>query len=140
MSIVVDSNGDDSRETGLSIYPKSNPCESTVQNQDAWSESFSHVDTSFAGGCVPVIAPVWWEWTASEDGLYQVATTTSDFDTVLYILDGCGGEVLTCNDDADSLYAGGAVSLLAGDTILIGVGSFAGRTSTGTIGVSVYQE
>ena len=139
VSIVIDTNGDDSRETGLSIYPQSDACASTLQDSDSWSGSFSHVNTSYAGGCVPMIGALWWEWVAPEDGIYRIDTEGSDFDTVLYVLDGCAGDVLLCNDDFDDLYAAGEVSLLQGDVVSIGVGSFAGRVSSGLVSVSIEQ-
>lgn len=137
LTIVVDTNGSDETTTGLSIYPQSDPCSSSLQSADSWSEDFIHVDSSYAGSCVPMISPIWWEWTAPSDGLYTINTSGSDFDTVLYILDTCTGSELSCNDDYTDLYAAAEISLLEGDTITIGVGSFAGRTTTGTIQVSI---
>ena len=86
---------------------------------------------------MPAISPVWWTWTAPSSGTYQIDTSNSDFDTVLYVLDGCEGAELLCNDDDGSLYAGGSVSLSEGQTIVIGVGSFAGRALSGTVGVQI---
>ena len=84
-----------------------------------------------------MVAPIWWEWTAQEDGLYLFDTSGSDFDTVLYLLEDCQGAELTCNDDYSSLSAAAEIYALEGDSILVGVGSFAGRTSSGTIGVNI---
>ncbi|MGH1346905.1 MAG: hypothetical protein ACRBN8_35380 [Nannocystales bacterium] len=39
-------------------------------------------------------------FTAPEAGVYTFDTLGSDFDTLLYILDGCGGTELGCNDDS----------------------------------------
>lgn len=39
-------------------------------------------------------------WTAPADGDYWIDTRGHSYDTVLYILDGCDGEELLCNDDA----------------------------------------
>ncbi len=41
------------------------------------------------------------QWTAPTTGTYVIDTFGSSFDTVLYVLDGCGGTELSCNDDAD---------------------------------------
>src|SRR5262249_21048728 len=39
------------------------------------------------------------EFTAPADGTYAFATdNATDFDTVLYVLDGCGGPELACDD------------------------------------------
>ncbi len=138
ITVVIDTDGSSSTETGLSIYPESNACTTMFQSTDSWSESFSHVDNAYVGSCVPMIAPVWWEWTAPINGNYSFDTSSSDFDTVLYILDGCNGTELACNDDQGSLYTAGTnIALLAGDTVTIGVGSFAGRASSGTVGMEI---
>jgi len=62
-------------------------------------------------------------WTAPADGQYSFDTAGTGFDTVLYVLDGCGGDEIACNDDDP---AGGVVSskienldLLAGETVVI---------------------
>ena len=39
-------------------------------------------------------------WTAPEDGVFTFDTEGSGYDTLLYIVDGCEGEELACNDDA----------------------------------------
>ena len=84
-----------------------------------------------------MISPIRWEWSAPSDGLYTITTYDSNFDTVLYVLDSCNGAELSCNDDYTDLHAGTQVSLLEGDTIIIGVGSFAGRATNETIHVSI---
>ena len=41
-------------------------------------------------------------WTAPADGDYWIDTRGQSYDTVLYVLDGCEGEEIACNDDAVS--------------------------------------
>lgn len=41
-------------------------------------------------------------WTAPADGDYWIDTRGRSYDTVLYVLDGCDGDELACNDDAQS--------------------------------------
>ena len=137
VTIIIDTDGFDETTTGLSIYPKSDSCDNMEQNVDSWTETFTHQDLSFVGSCVPAISPTWWEWTAPNDGTYYIDTVGSDFDTVLYILDGCEGEELACNDDDGSLLAGQMIELIQNQSIIIGVGSFAGRTTSGTVGVHI---
>ena len=60
VTVVIDTDGSDSTATGLSIYPESDSCNLVGVLADSWTEPFAHVDTSFAGSCVPMIAPVWW--------------------------------------------------------------------------------
>ncbi len=135
--IVIDTDGSDTTTTGLSIYPESDSCTAALQATDSWTEEFTHIDSSYAGSCVPMISPIWWEWSAPSDGLYTINTYDSNFDTVLYVLDSCNGAELSCNDDYTDLHAGTQVSLLEGDMIIIGVGSFAGRATNETIHVSI---
>jgi hypothetical protein len=136
-TIVVDTDGVDSTETGLSIRPQSDSCSYLEQSSDSWTEPFIHEDYAYSGACVPMISPMWWEWTAPIDGTFTIDTLESDFDTVLYVLDQCSGSELSCNDDNGSYYSATTVTLTEGDNILIGVGSFAGRTLSGTIGVTI---
>lgn len=70
-------------------------------------------------------------FTAPADATYTFSTAGSAYDTVLGLLDGCGGVELACNDDAPS---GGLQSELSrpmasGDTVLVvvdGYGTAAG--------------
>ena len=47
------------------------------------------------GGKLCTRITVWWTWTAPSSGTYQIDTSNSDFDTVLYV-DGCEGAELLC--------------------------------------------
>ncbi len=38
-------------------------------------------------------------FTAPEDGVYAFDTAGSDFDTIMFLLDGCGGDEFGCSDD-----------------------------------------
>ena len=68
------------------------------------------------------------EWTAPRSGTYAVDTLGSHIDTVLYVLQGCGGPQLACNDDIDfdNHVQASAVELVleAGQTIVIVVDGF----------------
>ncbi len=59
-----------------------------------------------------------WFFTAPQAGIYTVDTLGSDFDTVLYALDGCGGTELTCNDDAGDMTSRINVTLTAGQEVV----------------------
>ncbi len=41
-------------------------------------------------------------FTAPQDGVYAFDTAGSDFDTVMFLLDGCGGDEFGCSDDVGS--------------------------------------
>jgi hypothetical protein len=73
------------------------------------------------------------QFTAPAAGTYRMSTEGSEFDTVLYVLDGCGPE-LACNDDAASggLQSAVTVQLAAEQTVVVvvdGYGSNSGRVT-----------
>ena len=68
------------------------------------------------------------QFTAPSDGIYELNTLGSDFDTVLSVRDGCDGEELACDDDISST-GGVLVSRLGlqldeGETVLAIVDGF----------------
>jgi len=75
------------------------------------------------------------EFTAPADGDYSFDTFGSEIDTVLTVLDGCGGAELACNDDALGLQSQVTVDLTAGQTVLVVVDGFA--DSAGQVDVRV---
>jgi hypothetical protein len=70
-------------------------------------------------------------WTAPAGGTYLIDTLGSAIDTVLYVLDGCNGNELACNDDADKdlLTSAVTIDLFAGEQILIVVDGYDGAAS-----------
>jgi hypothetical protein len=83
-------------------------------------------------------APDWIvEWVAPASGNFVLSTLGSDYDTVLHARgQGCGGPVMSCNDDAFGVSASNALSskievtAIAGEAVLIAVdgsGSDAGQ-------------
>lgn len=69
---------------------------------------------------------VLYEWTAPAAGTYVFDTRQTPFDSVVYVLDGCGGTVLACNDDPEGFGVLGSrteVALGAGQTVLVVVDS-----------------
>ncbi len=87
-------------------------------------------------GCATAFGPVLYAWTAPSAGTWTFDTLGSDGDTVLYVLDGCGGSTLACNDDASDLQSIVSVDLAAGQEVVVAVGSFAGNTDSYTLNVS----
>ncbi len=82
---------------------------------------------SLEGTCGGADAPdAVFSWTAPRAGTYRVDTGGSDFDTVLYVLDGgCTGAELDCNDDAEkTLQSELTVTLRAGQTVVIVVDGY----------------
>lgn len=80
-------------------------------------------------------------WTAPRAGTYRVDTGGSDFDTVLYVLDGgCTGAELDCNDDAEkTLQSELTVTLRAGQTVVIVVDGYDAKES-GPFSLNITEE
>lgn len=68
------------------------------------------------------------EWTAGAAGTYSFDTAGSEIDTVIYVLDGCGGTELACNDDdvGEVEQARVEVTLDAGQTVIVVIDGFSG--------------
>ena len=66
-------------------------------------------------------------WRAPANGRYVFHTLGSDFDTVVYVLDGCGGVELACNDDAGAAEPDSALELdlASGEEVLVVVDGYA---------------
>ncbi|MBX2802931.1 MAG: hypothetical protein KTR31_34935 [Myxococcales bacterium] len=78
-------------------------------------------------------------YTALQAGSFVFDTVGSDFDTVLSILDSCGGKELGCNDqwiDNDSQLV---VTLAAGEAIVVNVDGWAGAEGDYVLNVAELQ-
>jgi probable HAF family extracellular repeat protein len=78
---------------------------------------------------------IWYSFTPSSTGIFSASTCNqANFDTRIDILDGCGGTLLACNDDAcDSLSTYVEFSGVAGQIYLIRLGAFSNTFGTGTL-------
>ncbi|MEQ1504560.1 MAG: hypothetical protein ABMB14_20140, partial [Myxococcota bacterium] len=63
-------------------------------------------------------------FTAPADGRYRFDTAGTVFDTVLTVLDGCGGAERACSDDAVGRQSSLAVDLVAGEAVVVVVDGF----------------
>ena len=74
---------------------------------------------------------VTFSWTAPSDGTFYMDTIGSEIDTVLYVLDECGGFELACDDDISesTLTSSLTVDLLQGETVLIVVDGYDGEAN-----------
>lgn len=96
---------------------------------------------SMEGTCGGADAPdAVFSWTAPRAGTYRIDTGGSDFDTVLYVLDGgCTGAELDCNDDAEkSLQSELTVTLRAGQTVVIVVDGY-DETESGPFSLNINE-
>jgi hypothetical protein len=84
---------------------------------------------------------VWYEYTPSATGLVAFALcdltggSAADFDTILVVLDACGGNVLSFNDDFCGTGSAGSVSGTAGVPLTVNVSGFGGATGTAVLTV-----
>lgn len=79
------------------------------------------------------------EFTAAQDGNYTFSTDGSDFDTVLYVLDGdqCGGPELMCDDDGgDSTQSRVTVALIEGQAVVVVVDGYSDQSGAFTLTTS----
>jgi hypothetical protein len=85
---------------------------------------------------------VWFEWTASIDGLHTLSTCNqSTVDTKVAVYDGsCSAAMLTCNDDTCGLQSQVSWSAVNGQVYLLRVGAFPGAIGgTGQIVITNEQ-
>jgi len=68
---------------------------------------------------------VWFKYTAAESGNATISTQGSSYDTTLTVYDGCGGNELTCNDQAGGTNQSEITMYLsAGNTYYVRLASF----------------
>ena len=82
---------------------------------------------------------VWYAFTASQSGTHTFTTVNNAaFDTVISVFDGCGGNLLGCNDDTfGTAQSSVGLSLTAGQTVYVEVGGWAG--SAGNFNLNIVQ-
>ncbi len=79
------------------------------------------------------------QFTAPADGTYIFDTSGSAFDTVLALLDACGGNELDCNDDEPSgmsLSSELTLAMTMGQTVIVVVDSFDGEVGPFTLNIT----
>ena len=100
------------------------------------TDDFGGSSCGRGGDGVPDVA---FSWTAPTAGRYSIDTIGSDFDTVLSIRRGCGGEEIACNDDitrGSNIQSVLTVELEACETIVIVVDGF-DESAVGQVRVAV---
>ena len=135
--IVVDSYSSSDSPSVLSIHPYVSGCPEVDLGQQSgtWSGSFSSFDQAHQEACPPAVGNLEFTWTAPNDGSYTYSSGGSDFDTVIYVLDECGGSELTCNDDSGGLQSEVSFAALAGEEFIVGLGGF--DTSAGNYEITI---
>lgn len=91
-----------------------------------------HVSTCGDGGGEDSM----YEFTAMAAGTYVFDTVGSPGDTILSVIDGCGGMELDCNDDTMGLTSEVTLMMAAGQTVIIVVDGFGGEVGPFTLNIS----
>jgi hypothetical protein len=84
---------------------------------------------------------IWYDYTPSATGIVAFALCdltgagTADFDSIIAVLDACGGNVLGFNDDFCGLQSAVTVTGTAGVPMVVNVSGFGGATGTGVLSV-----
>lgn len=81
-------------------------------------------------------ADVWWRYTSAASSDVTIETCGSNFDTVLSVLDACGGSEQACNDDACGTQSRVSFSATAGRSYLIRVAGFGAATGSITLNIA----
>jgi len=97
-------------------------------NNSYWSDQFQPAtcaSQSLSGGDRS------FEFTAPAAGTYTFSSAGSDYDTVLYLLDTCGGTELACDDDGGpSTQSELSYTFTAGQTVVVVLDGYS-SSSTG---------
>ncbi len=95
----------------------------------------------FSGSCGGAAVDAVLSFVAPADGDYTFATAGTNYDTVLYVLDGvCGGAELACNDDTADTSSAVSLHLFEGQAISVVIDGFSpGVSGAWHIDVDVAQ-
>lgn len=93
-----------------------------------FASNFAGNDLFFLGCNPSPAAETVFVWTAPFDGVFELHTVGSSFDTVLSVQDGfCGGPELGCNDDTIGAFSSVTAKLAAGQTVTAVVEGLGGQ-------------
>ena len=137
VTVTTDPSGDPTSVPGV-CGERELPSAVPVQG---FSDNFAGHDL-FLLGCNPTnAAEAVFVWTAPFDGVFEVHTVGSSFDTVLSLQSGlCGGGELGCNDDAIGAFSSVTTPLAAGQTVTAVVEGVGGQQGDVVISVEAVSE
>jgi len=75
-------------------------------------------------------------WTAPSDGTYRFSTEGSGFNTVIALLDGCGGTEIACGNNQVGVFGVVSRDFVAGESVVIVIDSHLGETGPYTLDIS----
>ena len=76
---------------------------------------------------------LWYEYTATCDGVATISLCGSSYDTKLGVWDACGGTLLDCNDDACGAQSEVEIYVTVGQVLVIEVGGYSSYTGEGVL-------
>jgi hypothetical protein len=76
------------------------------------------------------------QWVPPADGTYNIDLQGSNYDTMLYVLNGCGGTEIACNDDFFGLQSAVQVQGLGGVPLLIVVDGYSSNSGSFTLHIN----
>jgi hypothetical protein len=134
------------------VCPIANDTCATATSVTGGSFGFNNIGADTDGvafNCGAGFHDVWWTYVAEDDGVLNLDTCGSSFDTILEVFAGTGcpsGALIGCNDDAvsgscaGSMQSSVSVDVQAGDPVLIRVGGVGGAEGTGTLNVTLAED
>lgn len=95
----------------------------------------------FTGSCGGAgSSDVAYQWDVPYDGFFVLDTQGSDFDTLLYLYDDCGGNELWCNDNAEDTVSSRVVAPFEqGERVLVVVDGNAGESGQAVLNIDEVQ-
>lgn len=89
---------------------------------------------SFGGGEDALLA-----WVAPSDGAFRFSTEGSSFDTVIALLDACGGTEIACGNNQVGTFGVVTREFVAGESVIVVVDSHAGNVGLGEFTLTISQ-
>jgi len=141
LTVVLDSGPGGGGNAVLDITPMGSSCPDEdlgdAVGDDVARGQNTDRPTRYLGTCAGTARDAVYLWTAPEAGEYTFDTFGSDFDTVLFILEGpCGERSLICNDDARDLQSSVTLQADEGAVYTVVVSGFRGRNGDYRLNIS----
>ncbi len=86
---------------GVQVLPWDEPQDDPIEKDgETCQEAITaELGVTYTGQVTNDVPWVWYSFTPTASGVYRITTAGSDFDTILYVYDGCAGNMINFNDD-----------------------------------------
>jgi hypothetical protein len=132
-SLERNGSGPTTRETAADNCAEAPTVDNGTHTYDTGAASNDHTGSC---GASATAADVWVRYVPSASGFATFSLCGNVGDTVLEVLDGCGGATLACNDDFCGLQSQIILNVTAGSQYLVRVAGFNGGVVSGTMTIS----